>query len=484
MTLTHTVLVQIKPQSGWKEGLLIKLGLYDDQPTLTTPGKDVGDLRLFLPSDEAQPIQALLSLGEKEKVCSEILRRAGGILVKWLEKNNITVAGIEFDGVRDLSIPSLEAFTAFIEGLYLGAFQFTKHKSAKNERPILQIDWLLSDEDKELNDSLVLAIGKVKNLTGAINLSRSWAHEPPNVINPITLAERLGQLASKEGLRFTVLDHRQLAEIGANAILSVGKGSQTPSRLIILEYVGQDPTAKPVVLVGKAITFDTGGYSTKDPQGMVGMKYDKSGGMTVIATLIAAARLGLKTPLVGIVAAAENMISGEAYRPNDILVTLSGKTVEVISADAEGRLVLCDALTYAQQNYSPGALIDLATLTGGVVVALGKLRAGIMGNDPGLIQELIQAGERTHERLWQLPLDNEYFELIKGDDSDFKNSGAREAHATIGAIFLKQFVADEIPWAHLDIAGTANTDKDLPYCQKGATGFGVRLLVDYLERLG
>ena len=483
MTLTHSVLVQVKPQFKWNEGLLIKLGAYEDLPSLALPGKDVGDMRLLLSNCDDQPSQVLMSLGAREKITSDILRRAGGLLIKWMEKNHVAVAGLEYAGVSSLPIPEKLAFNAFIEGVFLGAFQFTKHKSAKTERPLLTIDWLLDEAQIDQTDALIEIIGKAKNLTGAVNLARSWAHEPPNIINPITLAQRLGQLASKEGLSFSVLDDRQLAEMGANAILSVGKGSHTPSRLIVLEYAGQDPSAKPVVLVGKAITFDTGGYSTKDPQGMVGMKYDKSGGMAVIAAVIAAARLGIKTPVVGIIAAAENMISGEAYRPNDILLTLAGKTVEVISADAEGRLVLCDALTYAQQKFQPRVLIDLATLTGGVVVALGKLRAGILGNDQALIHSLIQSGERTHERLWQLPLDDEYFELIKGDDSDFKNSGAREAHATIGGIFLKQFVANEIPWAHLDIAGVADTDKEQPYCQKGATGFGVRLLIDYLENL-
>ena len=213
------------------------------------------------------------------------------------------------------------------------------------------------------------------------------------------------------------------------------------------------------------------------------MKYDKSGGMTVIATLVAAARLGLKSPLVGVIAAAENMISGGAYRPNDIVKALNGKTIEIISADAEGRLVLSDALAYAQKNYQPRAMVDLATLTGGVVIALGSVRAGLMANNNSLAEALSASGERTFERLWRLPLDDEYFELIKGDDSDMKNSGARKAHPIIGGIFLKQFVSDDVPWAHIDIAGVADTDKDLPYCPKGATGFGVRLLLDYLQTL-
>ena len=197
----------------------------------------------------------------------------------------------------------------------------------------------------------------------------------------------------------------------------------------------------------------------------------------------AAAALKIDTPVVGVIAAAENMIAGNAYRPNDIVRTMSGKTVEIISTDAEGRMVLADAMTYAQKHYKPRAMIDLATLTGGVVVALGNVRAGMFSNNDRLATQLAEAGERVHERLWRMPLDDDYFELIRGEDSDLKNSGGRKAHPIIGGMFLKQFVDDKTAWAHLDIAGTATTDKDLPYCPKGATGFGVRLLIDYLENL-
>jgi leucyl aminopeptidase len=271
--------------------------------------------------------------------------------------------------------------------------------------------------------------------------------------------------------------------MGAGALLSVGKGSRTPSRLIVLEYPGKVPEANtdPVVLVGKAITFDTGGYSIKDTSGIQGMKYDKCGGLAVIATLWAAAQLKLKTPLIGLIPAAENMISSEAYRPDDILTSLSGKTIEVLSTDAEGRLVLADALTYAQRMFKPRAVIDLATLTGGVVVALGHIRAGMMANDDRLAGQLLSAGEAAYERLWRLPLDEEYFELIKGDEADIKNSGGREGAPIFGGIFLKQFVDDQVPWAHLDIAGMASPSKDLPYCPQGATGSGVRLLLEDVE---
>jgi leucyl aminopeptidase len=319
----------------------------------------------------------------------------------------------------------------------------------------------------------------------AVNLARAWAGEPANVINPVSLAERVQDLAKEVGLKCTVLDDKQLTEMGAGAIVAVGQGSATPSRMIVLEYqpsVKSD--AKPVALVGKAITFDTGGYSIKPTMGMVGMKYDKCGAMAVLGTMVAAAKLNLQTPLVGILAASENMISEIAYRPNDIIKTLSGKTVEIISTDAEGRLVLCDALAYAQKTFDPRAMIDVATLTGGIVTALGSNRAGLFATTDELANALFAAGESTHERLWRMPMDEEYFEMIKSIDADMKNSaGAPKASPIIGATFLKQFVDDKTPWAHIDIAGVSDWESEKPYCPAGASGFGVRLLVEYLRGL-
>lgn len=440
------------------------------------PGKEAGDVRL-VPADGKS--QVLVSVGSKDKLALEMFRRAGGGLVRWMIKNEA--------GLAALDVSSLDAFEvkgsleAFLEGLLLGAYRFDLHKSKREEKLPVQLDLLV---EGDLNDSQITA-RQAEALSQAVNLARSWVHEPPNVINPVTLAERVQDLGQKLGLKVTVLDDRQLAEMGAGALLAVGKGSQTPSRLIVIEYPGQGAKigTAPVVLVGKAITFDTGGYSLKINNGMVGMKYDKSGAMAVVGTVQAAATLKLETPVVGIISAAENMISGGSYRPDDILTTLSGKTVEVVSSDAEGRLVLSDALTYAQQNYQPRAVIDLATLTGGVVVALGNFRAGLFSNNEDLAAALIASGEMTHERLWRLPMDDEYFDLIKSEDADFKNSGARNAHPIIGAIFLKQFINDGTPWAHLDIAGTADTEKELPYFGKGSTGFGIRLLIDYLKNL-
>jgi leucyl aminopeptidase len=304
------------------------------------------------------------------------------------------------------------------------------------------------------------------------------------VINPPSLAEICIGLAEKYNLKVKVFDEKDLERLGAEAILSVGKGSTSQPRMIVLEYNAENPTnEKPIVLVGKAITFDTGGYSIKTVDGIKGMKFDKMGGITVLATILAASMLKIPKNVVGIICAAENMISHESYRPDDIIKTLSGKTVEILSTDAEGRLVLADGLTYAQRNFQPQCIIDFATLTGGIVTALGKIRAGLFSNNPELSDQLFKSGEITFERLWPMPLDDDYFEFIKGEDADLKNSGGREGHPIMGGIFLKQFIESDVPWAHIDIAGAAISTKAENYQPKGANGFGIRLMLDYLNNV-
>jgi leucyl aminopeptidase len=465
-------------REGWQGDIVIVPAGAAESPGLEQPGKSVGDL-VLLRGGQGEPPRLLVSLGPADKIDAEMVRRAGGAAAKWLEERPAQRIGVDLAAV---GLPVSQAAAAFTEGLLLGAFRFERLKSQTegNQRPPGEVFFLADGEQGEINS----AAERAARTAHAANLARSLNHEPANVINPLTLAELAVQLGQSHGLTVTVLGEKELAELGAGALQAVGQGSRTPSQLIVVEYAGKQRGANPVVLVGKAITFDTGGYSLKDRAGMVGMKYDKSGGVTVLALMQAAAELDLDTPVVGLIAAAENMVSAEAYRPNDIVTSLSGKMVEIISTDAEGRLVLADALTYAHTHYQPRAVIDLATLTGGVVIALGKVRAGVFSNNDALAQALIEAGERVHERLWRLPLDDDYFELIKGEDSDLRNSSAlREAHPIVGGIFLKQFVPDEVPWAHLDIAGPATTEKPLPYYAKGATGFGLRLVLDYLQRL-
>jgi leucyl aminopeptidase len=468
-----SITVNLKSATDYT-GLVVSPALAPEIVTLETPGKEVGEIRML-------GGKAVLSFGAQNKLSAEIIRRAGGTLAKWLTKNNVSSAGLELDLLLGTGMPPATTITAFTEGVLLGAFNFGIYKSGENDKPTT-LSFLVGSHAGIAEADLQAFIQKAAITAEAVNLSREWAHEPPNVINPVTLAERVQKIAADVGLKCTVLDDRQLEEMGAGSIVAVGKGSNTPSRLIILEHTGT-AGGKPVALVGKALTMDTGGYSLKTSEGIVGMKYDKSGGMTVIATMMAVAKLGLATPVVGVIAAAENMISGGAYRPNDILKALNGKTIEVISTDAEGRLVLADALTYTERTFQPRAMIDIATLTGAVVIALGSNRAGLLSSNDDLAGALFNSGEKTFERVWRLPLDEEYFEQIKGDDSDIKNSGGRKAGSIIGGMFLKQFVTDATPWAHLDIAGVMEAEKDLPYCVKGGMGFGVRLFLDYLNSL-
>jgi len=464
--------------------VLIKLITVSSGSAPGTLSDALADMQCTTARGKGEAPTLLVSLGRQEAVTSDTLRQVGGKIAQWLLAHDVRRTCLDAESACELArLNSIHgAVETLCEGLALGAFRFHKHKSDAHVARPIAIDVLAAARDRT---RLQRELRSVSVVCDSVNLAREWGHEPPNIINPVTLATRLKKLARDTRIKCTVYDEGQLARMKASALVAVGMASQTPARLIVLEYRGPEKAtkAKPVVLVGKAVTFDTGGYSLKDKDGIVGMKYDKCGAMAVIGTIQAAATLKIKRPVVGVIAAAENMIAGNAYRPNDIVTTMSGKTVEIISTDAEGRMVLADALTYAQKHYHPSTIIDLATLTGGIVVALGSVRAGLFSNNDGLANALMASGERTQERLWRMPLDEEYVQLIKGDDSDLKNSGGRKAHPVIGGIFLKQFVADAVPWAHLDIAGVADTDKDSAYCPKGATGFGVRLLVDYLRSL-
>lgn len=447
-----------------------------DKPSIGLPGKQTGDWLL----ESSRPVSTLkISLGKAEKITAETFRRAGGAVARWCLQFHPPAIDVDpgtFNG-NDLQTGLLP----FCEGIYLGGFTFNRYKSSPNETANTQVI-IRGIVDLAAYQQ---AMDKVSVTCTAVNMARDWAHEPANVINPISLSERAQSLAAVYGLKCTILDEEALKSMNAGGILSVGQGSKTPARMIILEYKGDgsDPNRRPIVLVGKAITFDSGGYSIKSTENIQGMKYDKSGGIVVASVLRAAAELKIKSPVIGIICAAENMVSAHSYRPDDIIKTLSGKTIEIISTDAEGRLVLADGLAYAQNTYHPEALIDLATLTGGVVVALGSIRAGILSNHDELARALAHSGEKVHERVWRLPLDDDYAQLIEGVDADIKNSGGREAAPVIGGIFLKQFVDDSVPWAHLDIAGVSDASKEQPYCPKGATGFGVRLLLDYLTSI-
>ncbi|MBV9463797.1 MAG: leucyl aminopeptidase [Verrucomicrobiae bacterium] len=323
---------------------------------------------------------------------------------------------------------------------------------------------------------------EINALGAAIDYARQIANQPPNVLHPDTLADEAAKLGKKHKLQVTVWDEHRLEKEGFGGILAVGSGSIHAPRFIRIDYQGGKKGAAPICVVGKAITFDSGGISIKPSDRMDEMKFDKCGGVAVLGILDAVASLRLKHNVIGLIASAENLPSATSYRPGDLVKNLGGKYIEVLNTDAEGRIVLSDALVYACK-LKPRAIVDLATLTGACIVALGSEAAGLLGNDAKLLQALQKAGDRVGERLWPMPLFAEFEEKVKSDVGYVKNTAGREGGTCTAAAFLKAFVDDGVPWAHLDIAGTAWTTKDEGHRPKGATAFGVAAIVEWLRGL-
>lgn len=420
------------------------------------------------------PRVVVASLGPAEKLDGERLRSTGRALATWLTAQRLRSASLWIDGLA--SSQAADPVGEVTLGMMLAGFAYQDFR-APDKKAVSQVRIDLRSADRGRPQPAQRAARHAATLAGAVNFARWVAHQPPNVLHPPALAGQARALAKSRKLKCTVLEGPQLKRMNMGGLLAVGGGAGHPPCLIRLDYAGAPRARAQTVLVGKSITFDTGGYSIKPAEGMEKMKFDMCGGAAVLGTMRAVADLKLKCNVVGILAAAENAISSRSYRPGDILRMASGKTVEVTNTDAEGRLVLADALWYAQERCRPAAVIDLATLTGGVVIALGAEAAGLMSTDDELAAALEESGRHTRERLWRLPLWDEYRELIKSRDADLRNSAAkRQAHAIVGGMFLKEFIRPKTAWAHLDIAGVAYDDN------AGASGFGVRLLVDYLQR--
>jgi leucyl aminopeptidase len=322
-------------------------------------------------------------------------------------------------------------------------------------------------------------VQKAQIITQAVYFTRDLISAPSNEMTPSIMALKAREIAKKKNVICKVLDKAKMKELGMNSLLGVAQGSNEEPKFIILEYSGGKKNEAPVVLVGKGLTFDSGGISIKPAEKMDEMKSDMSGGAAVMGTVMAAADLELPLNIIGLIPATENMPGGKAYKPGDILKSYSGKNIEVINTDAEGRLILADALTYASK-YKPAAIIDIATLTGACIIALGDDVIGMLGTDDKLKKEINKAAENTGELVWEMPLWECYHEQIKSDIADYKNSGGRAAGTITAAAFLSKFVGD-FPWVHLDIAGPAWSSKDKPYIPKGASGVAVRLLVEFLR---
>ncbi len=421
----------------------------------------------------------MVSLGDANKVSAADVRTAAAAAARWLIAERITQATVWTEGLAGLGIE--HALAEWAQGMAYAGFRFTAYKKQDDKTPT-RVRIAFAGGQRGVIDRQMAAVRTALLVADGANYTRRLAHEPPNALNPRTLADEARRLARAARLRCTILDAAALRRMKMGGLLAVGGGAQHPPCLIQLEYRGAPKARRLTALVGKSITFDTGGYSIKPADGMEAMKMDMTGGATVLGALKAAAALKLHCNLVGILAVAENAVSALAYRPGDILRMANGKTVEVTNTDAEGRLVLADALWYAQEKIRATEIIDLATLTGGVRIALGSAAAGLMCTDDQLAADLGEAGRRTHERLWRLPLWNDYRDLIKSSEADIKNSsGKRDAAAIVGGMFLKEFVKDEMPWAHLDIAAVVSSDQPNGPSGKGATGFGVRLLIEFLR---
>jgi len=420
----------------------------------------------------------LVGLGEIKNLTLEKFRRAAAAAAKKARDLKAKRLAFQFpetpDGLRE---PADEVACAISEGAVLSLYKFDKYLTEKKNNETKVAEITLFDPYRRTLSALSSGITRARIVCEAVYLARDLENAPGNEIYPESLAARARASARRYGYRITVWNKKKIQQEGFGGLLGVNAGSARPPVFIILEYRGAK--SAPVVLVGKGITFDTGGISIKPAANMAEMKMDMSGAAAVIGTMEAAARLKLPVHLIGLIPATENMPGGSAIKPGDIISHYGGKTSEVDNTDAEGRLILADALAYAAK-YKPAAVIDLATLTGACVVALGHHATGMMGNDEQLMAQLKTAGEKTYERVWQLPLFEEYEKQIKSDVADVKNTGGRWAGAITAGLFLKKFIGD-YKWVHLDIAGTAILEEDLPYAPKGGSGVGVRLLVEFLR---
>jgi leucyl aminopeptidase len=386
-------------------------------------------------------------------------------------------------GARDIGIVgtglSEEAVREALEGIVLGGYRFTTYFGSlrKSEAERTHPSYFVLAEEHA--SSFGRMVSEVVSTARGVFLARDLVSTPASDLDPETMAARAAAVAEEHGLDVNILGVKDLERLGAGAILAVGRGSAVPPCLIHLVYRPDgEVTGPPVGLVGKCITFDTGGYSIKTGEGMLQMKTDMAGGAAVLGAMSALRELGVRREVHGVICAAENMISGVAFRPGDVLTAMNGITIEILSTDAEGRLVLADGLVYtARQGVSE--MIDLATLTGAASVALSDTTA-LFVNDDRLADSLLAASARVGERTWRMPLTQEYKSRLKGDIADLKNTGGRPGGAIIAALFLEHFT-EGLPWAHLDIAGSARTDKNSGYIPKGATGTGVRTLLSYLS---
>ena len=424
----------------------------------------------------------LVGLGKKKDAKLDIVRQAMGTAAKRVRQAGAKAFTTPLHGRAIVDTTGLLLAQAMVEGAILGGYQFTAYRSdrAKDAKGLTRIRFIAAGA----SEAAQIREGARRGLAGAeaTMFVRDLCNHPSNVMTPTRIAAEAKRISKERGVTVKVLEQRAVEKLGMGAFLGVARGSHEPPKFIILEYRGRPSGngrgSRPIVLVGKTITFDTGGISLKPAENMEQMKADMTGGAEVLATIRAISRLKLPLHVIGLLPATENMPGGRAIKPGDILKTLSGKTVEVQNTDAEGRLILADGLAYATR-LKPKAIIDIATLTGACAVALGQFAIGLLGNDESLKRRVQQAGLTAGERAWEMPLWEEYFEQLKSDVADMRNIGGRGGGMITAALFLSKFV-DDYPWVHLDIASTDWSERERAYISKGPTGIGTRLLLQYL----
>jgi len=442
-------------------------------------GKKDEEVTLYeVPDINAERV-ILQGLGKLEKIDLEALRGMAGKSVKSCIKKELRKVWIAVPDPKKMNQEMSTVLESLQEGAYLGNHLFDKYKGEKKKKALNQIHFLVTPEVAKRFRRLSV---KVATVCQGTTQAREWVSTPSNEKTPEKLTRSIVNLAKKTRLNVQILNEKELKQKKFGALLAVAVGSQSKPSLIILEHKVKG-AKKTVALVGKGVTFDSGGLNLKTGSSMSGMKADMSGAAAVAATLITAAKLKKKINIIGAIPIVENMPSGTATRPGDIIKSFSGKTIEIGNTDAEGRLILIDAVSYVLKKYKPHTLIDLATLTGACMVALGEKIAGVFSNDDSLSRTIIESGEKTQERCWHMPLPDDYKELLKSDFADLNNiSSSRWGGAITAALFLSEFVEDT-RWAHIDIAGPAYINKASAYCDPGGTGFGVRLLMDIFEKI-
>jgi leucyl aminopeptidase len=434
-------------------------------------GKKDQSIEIIAPGDSGLDRVIVLGADDVGKLQPRDLEMLGGTAAGALQSAKVSEAAMAAELPGESAIEPGDMAALLASGLRLRTYSFDAYKTKKkNDAPQLKQVSLLTSAAAAARK----AFQSLDAVADGVHLARDLVNEPPNTLYPEEFARRAKEL-EKLGVKVEILDPRQMGKIGMRALLGVGLGSAKPPRVAVMRWSGGSRGAKPVAFIGKGVTFDTGGISIKPSQGMEDMKGDMAGAACVTGLMAALARRKAKVNAVGIIGLVENMPDGNAQRPGDIVKSLSGQTIVIINTDAEGRLVLADLLWYAQDRFKPQFMVDLATLTGAVLVALGKEHAGLFSNNEELCERLMAAGQATGERVWRLPLASEYDKLIDSDFADMKNTGGRNAGSITAAQFLQRFVSD-VPWAHLDVAGVAMDSPKNAISQSWASGWGVRLL--------